>query len=121
MKDKRTLILSVVAVALLVGAVTAGFSILGAVPAKAQTANDPAAPGMRMMGPGAGMAAGALRPQGALAATSRYVYVLRGGTLYQFSESGLKLTGKYEFPRAQTPAMGRRGRAAAPAKPAEQD
>jgi hypothetical protein len=47
--------------------------------------------GPPMMGMGGGGAT--------MTATERYVYVLRGNTLYQFSAEGLKLLGKAELPQ----------------------
>ena len=50
-----------------------------------------AGPGMMRMGP----------PPAALTATDKYVYVLRGETLYQFSADGLRLLAKSELPRPE--------------------
>jgi hypothetical protein len=36
-----------------------------------------------------------------MTATDKYVYILRGDTLYQFSADGLKLLGKAELPRPE--------------------
>ena len=97
MKSKKTLIMSLVGIVVLVGAVAVTFGILGALPAKAQT---PAAgathPMMEMRG----------APGGVMVATSDYVYVLKGNTLYQLSATGLKLTAQYEFPRPPKPTAG---------------
>lgn len=51
--------------------------------------------GMGMMGMGGGGAT--------MTATDKYVYVLRGNTLYQFAAEGLKLLGKAELPQPQRP------------------
>jgi hypothetical protein len=56
-------------------------------------------PGGPMMGMGGGGGA-------SIAATDRYVYVLRGNTLYQFSVDGLKMLAKAELPQAQRPGGG---------------
>ena len=47
-------------------------------------------PGMMRMG-----------PPPLMTATDRYVYVLRGDTLYQFSADGLRLLAKSELPRPE--------------------
>ena len=49
--------------------------------------------------PGPGMMR--VGPQPILTATDKYVYVLRGETLYQFSTDGLKLLAKSELPRPE--------------------
>lgn len=53
-------------------------------------------PGGPMMGMGGGGGA-------AITATDKYVYVLRGNTLYQFAAEGLKMLGKAELPQQQRP------------------
>ena len=53
-------------------------------------------PGMGMMGGGAAT----------IAATDKYVYILRGNTLYQYSVEGLKLLAKTEIPQPPRPAGG---------------
>jgi hypothetical protein len=52
-------------------------------------------PGGPMMGMGGG--------GGSLTATDRYVYVLRGNTLYQFSADGLQLKARAELPQPPRP------------------
>ena len=65
-------------------------------------------PGMGMSGPGMGGPGGVagpgmmrMGPPPILTATDKYVYVLRGETLYQFSADGLKLLAKSELPRPE--------------------
>ena len=56
-------------------------------------------PGMGpMMGGGGGGAS--------IAATDKYVYILRGNTLYQYSVEGLKLLAKAELPQQPRPQGG---------------
>ena len=84
-------------------------------PAKAQD-RPPMGPGQGMGGPGMGGPGmggpggpggmggpGMMRmgPPPTLTATDKYVYVLRGETLYQFSADGLKLLAKSELPRPE--------------------
>ena len=58
--------------------------------------------GQGMAGPG-GMGPGMMRmgPPPTMTATDKYVYVLRGDMLYQFSTDGLKLLAKSELPRPE--------------------
>lgn len=42
-------------------------------------------------------------PGAAITATDKYVYVLRGNWLYQFTADGLKQTAKAELPRPEPP------------------
>jgi hypothetical protein len=41
-----------------------------------------------------------------MTATDKYVYVLRGNTLYQFAAEGLRMVGKAELPRMPRPGIG---------------
>ncbi len=52
-------------------------------------------PGGPMMGMGGG--------GGSVTATDKYVYVLRGNTLFQFAAEGLRLLGKAELPQPPRP------------------
>ncbi|MGC4044920.1 MAG: hypothetical protein QM758_14090 [Armatimonas sp.] len=56
----------------------------------------PGGPPMGMMGMGGGGGA-------SITATDKYVYVLRGNTLYQFAAEGLKMLGKAELPQPPRP------------------
>jgi hypothetical protein len=40
-------------------------------------------------------------PRPVITATDKYVYVLRGDTLFQFSADGLKLLARAELPRPE--------------------
>lgn len=69
--------------------------------------------GMRMMGMGGAPAT--------VTATEKYVYVLRGDTLMQFSVDGLKLVAKTTLPRDERqPGPGGQGDPNAPGRPGGQ-
>ncbi len=53
-------------------------------------------------------------------ATDKYVYVLRGETLMQFSVDGLKLVAKTTLPRDERPGPGGPGDGPAPGRPGGQ-
>ena len=72
--------------------------------ASAQAQDRPPTPqGPAMGGPGGMAGPGMMRmgPPPILTATDKYVYVLRGETLYQFSADGLRLLAKSELPRPE--------------------
>lgn len=46
---------------------------------------------------------------GSVAASEKFVYVLQGGTLYQYSAEGLRLSGQTRVPTTATPSEGGRG------------
>ena len=75
----------------------AGFSWTG--PAQAQD-RPPMGQGPGTGGPGS---PGMMRigPPPVMTASEKYVYILRGETLYQFSADGLKLLARSELPRPE--------------------
>jgi hypothetical protein len=80
-----------------VALVAGGYLWMEATPAQERP---PMAPGMaRPDGMGPGMMR--MGPPPTMTATDKYVYVLRGDTLYQFSTDGLKLLAKSELPRPE--------------------
>lgn len=46
---------------------------------------------------------------GSVAASEKYVYVLQGGTLYQYSADGLRVTGQTRVPTNNNAGEGGRG------------
>ena len=99
--------LKIVSSTLVAGAAlfAAGFSWTG--PAQAQDrppmGQGPGTGGPGMGGPGGAGSPGMMRigPPPVITATEKYVYILRGETLYQFSADGLKLLAKSELPRPE--------------------
>lgn len=68
-------------------------------------------PGGGQTGPGVGFFGGPGGMMGggggaSIAATDKYVYILRGNTLYQYSVEGLKLLAKAELPQPPRPQGG---------------
>jgi hypothetical protein len=120
MRSGRILILSVMATVLIVAISIAALSLVGTPSAKAQ-GYGPASGPPQAMGPDPGMQPGGARPEavGTIAATSDYVYVLRGNVLYQFSPQGLTLSAQYEFPRPQGTGTGRGTRGTTGTGPAQ--
>ena len=87
------------------GAALFAVGYLWTAPAQAQD-RPPMGQGPGMGGPGMGgqgMGPGMMRmgPPPAIVATEKYVYVLRGETLYQFSADGLRLLARSELPRPE--------------------
>lgn len=71
--------------------------------------------GQGMRGPMMGM----MGAPATMTATDRYVFILRGDTLYQYSTDGLKLVGKAELPRDQRGPRGGQGGPGGPGGPGE--